>query len=442
MADTDVIETPSGVGYYPEEASVDQLSLMTASGQKVELKQMMVELSYYEDIYSFAISGSLTLRDGQGLVDRFQLTGNEYLTVVFGRTKGSATNTSRTFRVYKLGSRVPIGNLNSEFLTLHFCSEELLRSERMKITKSYSGQEISKTVENILVNELKVKKVLDIEPTKGIYNFVVPRIKPFEAISWLSTYARPATQDLAGADMLLFENRNGYNFKSLRTLFSGRPYKTYTYQQNNTDSTLEQKTNSVLHYEFVKSYDVLNEISSGTFANRLISVDPMTRSYKITDFDYSEYASKSKPMNGIGVMPDSDNPPNLSPESVVKVVIGNSEQYKVGYINEKPGSVANDIYIENFVPNRTAQIALANYTLVKIVVPGDPNLTAGSTINFNIYTFGISGDTRELDKQYSGKYLINAVRHILQSQGAYQTVLEISKESYGTQQQTVKAKNE
>jgi len=36
---------------------------------------------------------------------------------------------------------------------------------------------------------------------------------------------------------------------------------------------------------------------------------------------------------------------------------------------------------------------------------------------------------REPDKFYSGKYLVTAVRHILQSNGVYQTVLEIAKES-------------
>jgi hypothetical protein len=446
IVSTETSDSLDGVGYNVQGASIDKLELTTASGQTIELKQLLIELSYYEDIYTFAVSGSIILRDGQGLVDGFQLTGNEFLHVNFGRVKGSNLNIDRKFRVYKLGNRKPVGNLNSEYLTLHFCSEELLLSEQIKVTKSYSGQEVHKIVKAILTDELKVTKQLFIEDTKGIYNFTVPRFKPFEAISWLSTYARPASQDLAGADMLCFENKYGYNFLSLRSMFAAAPYKTFKYQQNNTESTLEQKTESVLQYEVVKSYDMLNEISAGTFANRLISVDPLTRSYKVTDFNYDDYIKKNKPMNGNGVLADSTNrlgkSPSANPESVVKVVIGNSSQYQVGYIGDKPGSVANDIYVENFIPNRTAQIALANYTVVKIVVPGDPNLVAGMTIEFNIYSFGIKGDTRELDKQYSGKYLVNAVRHILQSQGVYQTVMEISKESYDEQLQKVKAKDE
>lgn len=444
MADTST-DTPAGVAYYPESASVDKLTLITSSGKEIDLKRLIIEFSYYEDIYSFVTSGSVSIRDGQGLVERFQISGGEFLDIDFGRVKGSNLNTTRTFRVYKLGDRKPAENLNSEIFTLHFCSEELLLSEQTKITKSYSmrgaGQEIHNIISSILKDELKVTKKVNIEQTKGLYNFIVPKFKPFEAISWLSTYARPVTQDLAGADMLFFENKNGFNFKSIRTMLSAKPYRTYNYQQNNTDSTLEQKASSVLQYEFVKSYDVLNEISSGTFANRLISVDPATRSFKITDFDYSQYASKSKPENGNGVLNGYTNrfgkTNNANPESVVKVVIGNSEQYKVPYINNSPGAVAHDIYVENYIPNRTAQIALANYTLVKIVVPGDPQLMAGMTVNFNIYSLAFDGQNKRLDSYYSGKYLINAVRHIIQSQGVYQTVMELAKESYEEKLQTV-----
>jgi hypothetical protein len=41
------------------------------------------------------------------------------------------------------------------------------------------------------------------------------------------------------------------------------------------------------------------------------------------------------------------------------------------------------------------------------------------------------GKERDLDEFYSGKYLVTAVRHIIQ-QGAYQTVIEICKDSSPT----------
>lgn len=428
------VDSPSGAGFYPEGASIYKLVLLTTSGEEVDLKLQMLELNYYEDIYSFALSGSVSLRDGQGLVELYQICGNEFLDIEFGRSTHAKENTSRRFRVYKLGKRADVGNLNSEVLVLHFCSEELIVSEQTKVSKATKGQEIHKIIGKILVNDMKISKQIELENTKGMYDFVIPRLKPFEAISWLSTYARPESQKLEGADMLFFENKHGFKFLSLRSMYSQKEYATFSYHQNNMDSTQEQMAKSVLQFEFVKSFDMLNEISSGTYANKLISVDPLTRSYKVTNFSYGDYIKSNKPMNGSGVLQESKNrlgkTQSTSSDAVVKVIIGNSDQYLVPYIGEKPGAIAKDIYVENFVPNRTAAIGLANHTVVKIVVPGDPNIVAGSTIRFNIYSLRINGESKDLDKYYSGKYLVSAVRHVLQSNGVYQSILEIVKESY------------
>ena len=71
-----------------------------------------------------------------------------------------------------------------------------------------------------------------------------------------------------------------------------------------------------------------------------------------------------------------------------------------------------------------------NFTTVKIAVAGDPGLTVGKTIYFNIYNLAQdTGSPDNFDKYYSGKYLITAVRHVIQSPETYQTILEISKDS-------------
>jgi hypothetical protein len=62
-------------------------------------------------------------------------------------------------------------------------------------------------------------------------------------------------------------------------------------------------------------------------------------------------------------------------------------------------------------------------------VPGDTGLTAGSVINFNLPALDYKSGRKEFDKFYSGKYLVTAVRHIVQSQGVFQTILEITRDS-------------
>lgn len=433
-------ELQNNIGYFPQDASIDTINLLTASGETVELKKLVIELSYFEDIYSFVVSGHVILVDALGLLEALQITGNEFIEISFGKTKNGPTNITKVFRVYKVGNRKPSQNMNSEAFTLHFCSEELLISEQIKISRSYAGKKIDGIITDILQDKLKVKnsKINDIESTSGVYDFTVPRLKPFEAISWLSLYARPVSTGALGADMLFFENREGFNFNSIQSLMARDVYDTYTYQPKNLRKKLtdiEEKISTVLEYEFIKTHDILNEISSGTFANRLISIDPLTRSYNVTDFNYDIY--KSQINEKTGVLSKSSNRLNKTQnenyEGNLKVVFGNSNQANAPYIKERIGSVAKDIFIENYVPYRTAQLSLANYIVAKLIIPGDSGISAGRTIEFNLPRMGVEENgQKELDSYYSGKYLVTAVRHVLQSQGAFQTILEIAKENTPT----------
>lgn len=438
---TSVVESPGA--YYPQDYSIQTLNLLTASGQKFELKKLLVELSYYEDIYSFVTSGYITLIDAQGFLELFQLSGNEFIEINFGKIRTGTNSTDQLFRIYKTSDRKPSGNMNSEVYTLYFCSEELLLSEQTKISKSYAGMKISDIVKDVLVEKLKVKdkNIQNIEETIGVYDFVIPRLKPFEAISWLSTYARPKLTGTVGADMLFFETKNGFNFRSLQSMFKEEIYGTYRYQAKNLDGSVQnfqEKTITVLDYEFVKTYDSLKDINSGTFASKLITIDPLTRTYRTTEFNYKDYFDKKKTssLNNNDILVPLRNrlgkTQNEAAESSVKVLTSNASQNNLEYIKQIPGSVAKDVGVENYIPLRTAQLGLANYTVVKITIPGDPGITAGRTMFFNFPSLKPTTNAKELDRYYSGTYLITAVRHIITSGGSYQTVLEITKDSSPT----------
>jgi hypothetical protein len=235
--------------------------------------------------------------------------------------------------------------------------------------------------------------------------------------------------------MLFFETKDGFNYRSLQSMFSDDIYSTYKYQVKNiADDTqsFQEKSISVLDYEFVKVYDMVNDISSGAFANKLVSIDPIARTKKVTEFSYAKYQGQklndgsptNQLTNRLGLTQTTSYDANF------KVATGNSAQGNQPYIKQVAGGVAKDIAIETFVPNRTAQIALANYTVIKAKIPGDTGITAGRTIDFNLLTLK-PGDKKDLDKFYSGKYLVTAVRHIIHP-AAFQTVLEIAKDSTPT----------
>ena len=431
-------ETLNNVAYYPQSASVDKIKIFASTGA-VDVSKLLIELSFFEDIYSFAVSGYITLRDGVGLIEKLQLSGKEDIEIGFGKTKndaesivslpGTKTN-SRQYRIYSVPDRKPVGNQTSEFIKIYFCSKELFESEEIKVTKSYKGKTISEIVLDILLTQMKINsKRIDakyFEKTTGVYDFIIPTLKPFEAISWLSTYAKPFKNGGFGADMLFFETKDGFQFRSLSSIYRDKPYKTYSYDIKNTETqSYERKITSVLDYQFVKGFDSLDEINSGTFVNRVLSFDPLNRTINVSNFDYSKYKgsklNKSSP---------SDTTEYDKPKGSLKMVVSNSNQKFKPTFQSFKQDLDPDLFIQETVQNRTAQLSLANYTVLKIRVPGDTGLTAGSTIIFNILSLeSTDPKRRELDKFYSGKYLVTAVRHIVQSQGVFQTILEISKDS-------------
>jgi len=434
-----MIDTPNNVAYYPQSASVDELRIFASTGE-FDVTELLTELSFFEDMYSFVISGYVILRDGVGLVEKLQLSGKEEIQISFGSTKGGAENINKLpgnlkkYQIYSIPDRKPVGNQNSEFIKIYFCSKELFDSEQIKVVKSYKGKAIHQIVTDILLTQLKVDpKRIDtqnFEKTIGVYNFVIPTLRPFEAISWLCTYAKPIKTGEKRADMLFFETKDGFQFRSIASIYKDRPYKTYTYNVKNIESqTPEQKNTSILDYQFVKDFDSLNEINSGTFANRVMFFDPLNRSINFTDFDYTKdigsRLNKSAPT-------DTSEYPKDSARGTLKLVVSNSNQkLKPTFQNldTSQKNLAPDVFVQETVQNRTAQLALANYTILKIRVPGDTGLTAGSIINLNLPSLDYQSNRKQLDKFYSGKYLVTAVRHILQSQGVFQTVLEITKDS-------------
>jgi len=432
-----------------DDYSLDEAYIIT-SKDKTNVKAMMVELSYYEDIFKGMSSGSILLNDSISLIDRLGMTGFDYLKLKFKKTTRSSEEytTEKYFRIYRVSERI-MNNNASETYTLHFCSEELFLSEQTKISKSYSGKKISEIIYDILSDKLKIDdRYIRMQETEGLYDFVIPYKKPFEAINWLSNYAKPINRE--GADFLFYENSEGFNFYSLQNLFSQNPYTTYAYIPRSVGSTvgttIEIKSKElgrnlvgIKSYVFLDTFDTLYGTVTGAFANRLISIDPLTRTYRDTKFDYSTYFEKAKNLNEYSLVPEIKNrlgkKPNESYDAVLKVMVSNSGQKKAIGISDQPWNVANDIRAENYVPNRTAQLSLSHYSRIKLAVSGDPNLTVGMLLEiFLPSSRNISGsgfDSGERDPYNSGKYMITAVRHIIDFNNKYETILEVVKDSYG-----------
>ena len=76
---------------------------------------------------------------------------------------------------------------------LHFCSPELLTNERVRVSRTLQGT-YSDMVKDILKNDLKTTKNIEIEETEDLKHIVVPNMRPFDAIGQIVSSAQRMAQ--------------------------------------------------------------------------------------------------------------------------------------------------------------------------------------------------------------------------------------------------------
>jgi hypothetical protein len=320
---------------------------------------------------------------------------------------------------------------------IKFCSEELFVSAQKKFARSYTNMTIRDMVQNILKEEMLSTKSLRIEPTEGNFNLIVPYKSPYEAINWMATYAKPSKSSggYVGADMFFYESKKGFNFRSLQSMYLDAPYSEYYYSPQNTlDSTnpndLEFGLKSMLTCTITKHFDTLQATMDGAFANKFIGIDTMLRTKTVTGFKYDDYINgKLKAQGGrkpvtLNEFPLTADYKNRFGKTVsemtdarIRVMVVNTSQRDSDMIRDNPTSLQStspNIDAETRVPYRLAQFGLANYIKVEFTIPGDPGMTVGSIVKLHIPSLRAARNTIDSndDKYYSGKYLVDAVRHV------------------------------
>ena len=431
----------------PQQFIISSIALILDNSTSFELKPSLLELSIYEDLFSPASSGYVMVTDSVGFIEKFNITGFNFIEVSFNKVGiDDKQKYVRIFRVYKIGERIQSSRSNETY-AIYFCSEELFLSEQTKIAKAFPNKTIDEVVMSILSNTLKTpsKKIGNIEKTKGYTSFIVPNLKPFEAINWLSTYAQPSETEFKGADMLFFENRDGYNFRSIQSMITDTVYNSYNYSPQNLDRTSEDinfNFSAILSYKFFDTFDSLKMINSGGYANQVLHIDPLLRTSEVTKFNYDNYFQQAGTLNKY---PISSQAPNRlgkkvadTSEAVYKVAVSNSQQRNFPSITQTNTGLAStspSIDIEVYIPNRTAQLAIINYSKVEVLVPGDPSLSVGRVVRLNLPSLSDDKNPKEnsLDKYNSGNYLVSAVRHKMDVRGVYQCLFEAIKDTISSQ---------
>jgi hypothetical protein len=371
----------------------------------------MVELNIYEDIWSPTMSGMMIMGDALDMISSNKMHGNEYLLISVDKP-GLNNPIVKTFRIYKIGER-SLGSNGLQNYKVFFCSEEFFLSAQTLVSKSYKGLTVGKMVEDLLLRKLKVlqSKIAMIEQTGGNFDFIIPRMQPLQAISWLCPRAYNTNRNL----YFFFENRDGFNFVSYETLLGIVPYGTFTYGIK-TDQDPVKNSGMFNILTVVEDFDGLKALRSGAFSSTLATFDVINRKYTAKNFNVTQLANNAT-LN-------SDLPANDFNNRLGASFYNTTDNMLKYVIMNDADPTRNPQRYDKWLPQTASRLGLLNSFKMIGVLPGDVNIKVGMTINVNILKQEVQDGTTALNKMRSGRYLIASVHHKF-IQSIMSTVVEL-----------------
>ena len=275
-----------------------QASGGSTNPKRISIRSLVTEINIYESLDNKCLSGNIVVTDAQNIPNHLPLTGLERV-----EFKLFTPGTSRAFdftpesghpmHVYQISDRQGL-NPRTQLYVLHFCSKEMITNEQVRVNRPFTNS-IDGMVLSVVRDDLKSKKPLIVEETKGVRKYASTRIRPFEFIDELSKEAESLRYDNAG--MSFFESAIGFQFKSYESMLavsgvSARPVvaKFLSVPANIRD---ERGNKNIIRdmqicesFTINSQFDTLKNLRNGVYNSRVVSHDLFNKTFTETDFDY------------------------------------------------------------------------------------------------------------------------------------------------------------
>jgi hypothetical protein len=426
----------------------------------IDVTQCVSSVQYYEDLFSPAIFVSILLVDTEGILTRLTNKNSSMQPGIKGGERVSleieqpATGqlikldeTKNTYYIYKVYASTT--ESTREALIVELCPAEVFKNETSRVIRKYKGN-IKDSVSTILKDVLQTTNYNEknIEPTSNSYVFYGNIKRPFTVLTWLCPKSIPAaisnttssspTQGTAG--YLFYQNKEGFNFKSIDTLMSGFEANTankkniikYVYKAR-TDVAADPNSNfKVLTVPvFEKNVNIMENLRIGMYSslNYFFDIDGRKfyeHTYTLKDsYKLMDHASSSNVTPPVPLELDSKEHPS-------RLMVRILDNY-----NSDPANTSRESALNNEDKTPLYQAAsLSRYNLafsqkLNITVPLNLNLTVGDIIELDFGTITKSESERGTkDQLKSGYYLIKELSHLFEQNQGY-TGLKLIRDSYG-----------
>lgn len=418
---------------------IEELKLISTNNTIWDLTEFLVELNIFEDIFSNYLQGNIVLTDSRNLIEKVPIIGEELL-VLKVKTPSFPDDFTikKTFRVFKLSDRNVVRDNNTQNFILYFASIELFYDILLPLFVPFEGK-ITDVVEEIYTNYISASRDFDIgessnsvkeiehstplfvlNETTNKVKFVAPGWTPFKCLNWLATKSIP--KNGKAKNYLFFETNKAFIFGSIEhilkevaqneNLLAGTYFISASNIRDDLNSpNIPREFFIAKDAEMVDTTDHVKNYTNGYLASRLITLDVHNKKYNVVDYDYVKEYKKQFHTSGSG----STAEPVFTEDSLRNFAT-NINYYPINpkLFTDFKENVSEKI--EEIYGNRKSSLLDLTNIKMNITVPGRTDLAVGRVIYFSYPSLGPKSEEDKTpeekeDKDYSGYYLITAIRH-------------------------------
>lgn len=389
--------------------SLNRVQIVTQKGFYQDITNQVIAIQYFEDMFSPFITGKLIIKESLDFINLFPFIGEEYLELDINTPSlDEKTSTIKgQYYIHKLTDRELLGDRAVAY-ELHFISSEAVIDKNKKISRSF-GDKISSLIKPFVQDStfgLQSKKNVFVEDTINSIKYTSNYWSPIRNITHLMEIAANMNRT---PNYVFFENRDGFYFISLESLYDSKlikqdfVYDKYMRDQvpNSTDArNVQEDYRRILDISIPVGFDYLDRLENGMLGSRQISYDATTKQYSTKVYSMFDRFKEQKHLN--------PNPIN-SDSAVFKAnstIITYPKMYGtyVGFGDNTSAKTNQE---------RLSTMKMAEANFLNITVKGRCDYTVGQKVNVQLNRIEpmkkAEGDVE--DKMFSGKYLIGAVNH-------------------------------
>ena len=425
----------------------------------IDMRSCIASVQYYEDLFSPAIFISLVLVNTQGLLTSFPNKKNprdpgikggervrleiEQLATKQSIKLDSIDGKENAYYIYKIYASTT--EYSREVLVVELCSAEVFINETSRVVGIYKDP-IGTTVDKILTDFFKGSKYdkKNIEQTSNKYVFYGNIKRPFTVLTWLCPksipYKSKSSAETGTSGFLFYQNKNGFNFKSIDSLLSGyklgttnmKEYTTYYY--GTPEDYAADNSNFLIKNTptFEKNVNIMENLRIGMYASNNHFFDINARKWYPHTYTLKESYKLMDHTSGSNVPPPVPLDLDKNPSRWMVRTLDNFNSDPSGDDAKKTLTPAINNSKDNTPLYQAASIARYNLTFsqkLNITVPLNLNLTVGDLVELKFPKITLD-KTKTKDDQKSGFYLIKELAHSFEKNQGY-TGLKVVRDSYG-----------